>query len=100
MKIIWTHEALEETKLIYEYHKSNVSLKVAESLKSKIFSSVKNLQKHPKKGQIEELLLNRKEEFRYLVTGNYKIIYKLTAKEIYIMKVFDCRRNPDKIRNV
>jgi len=98
MKIIWTHEALEETKLIYKYYKLKVSVKVANSIKSKIFSSVKNLHKHVRKGQIEELLLHKKEEYRYLVTGNYKVIYKITEKEIYIIKVFDCRRNPEKIK--
>lgn len=98
MKIIWTHEALADTKTIYEFYKSEVSLRVAKGLKSKIFSSVKNLQKQTRKGQIEELLLHKKEEYRYLVTGHYKVIYKITKEEIYIMKVFDCRRNPKKIK--
>ncbi|MCX6225275.1 MAG: type II toxin-antitoxin system RelE/ParE family toxin [Bacteroidia bacterium] len=98
MNIIWTREALEETKLIYEYFKLRVSVKLAKTIKSKIFSSVKNLQKQPRKGQIEELLLHKYGEYRYLVTSNYKVIYKLTEKEIYVMQVFDCRRNPEKLR--
>ncbi|HNW97375.1 MAG TPA: type II toxin-antitoxin system RelE/ParE family toxin [Bacteroidales bacterium] len=99
MKIIWTHEALEETKLIYKYYKLKASLRVAKNIKNRIFSSAKNLQKQPRKGQIEELLIHKKGEYRYLVTSNYKIIYKLTEKEIYIMKVFDCRQNPEKIKS-
>ena len=98
MNIIWTREALEETKLIYEYYKLEVSLKVAKSIKSKIFSSVKNLHKQPRKGQTEELLSHKKGEYRYLVASNYKVIYKVAEKEIFIMKVFDCRRNPEKMR--
>ena len=98
MNIIWTHEALEETKLIYQYYKLKVSVRLAKNIKSKIFSSVKNLQKQVRKGQIEELLLHKKGEYRYLVAGNYKVIYKITEKEIYIMKVFDCRQNPEKLK--
>ncbi len=98
MKIIWTHEALEGTKSIYNYYKLRASLRVAKSIKNKIFSSVKNLQSHPKKGKIEELLLHKKGEYRYLVTSNYKVVYKLNEKEIYIMNVSDCRRNPENIK--
>jgi len=98
MNIIWTREALQETKLIYEYYKLRVSVKVAKNIKNNIFSSVKNLQKQPGKGQVEELLLHKDGEYRYLVTSNYKVIYKVTEKEIFIMKVFDCRRNPEKMR--
>jgi toxin ParE1/3/4 len=98
MKIIWTHEALIETKLIYNYYKLRASLRVAKSIKNKLFSSVKNLQSHPRKGQIEDLLLHKKGEFRYLITGNFKMIYKITEKEIYIIKVFDSRQNPEKIK--
>ena len=98
MNIIWTHEALEETKLIYQYYKLKVSVRLAKNIKSKIFSSVKNLQKQVRKGQIEELLLHKKGEYRYLITGNYKVIYKITEKAIYIMTVFDCRQNPEKLK--
>ena len=98
MNIIWTHEALEETKSIYQYYKLKASIIIAKNIKSKIFSSVKNLSKQGRKGQIEELLLHKKDEYRYLVAGNYKVIYKVTEKEIYIMKVFDCRQNPEKIK--
>jgi plasmid stabilization system protein ParE len=99
MEIIWTREALEETKSIYKYYKLKASLRVARNIKNRIFSSIKNLSKQVRKGQIEELLLHKKGEYRYLVTGNYKVIYKITEKEIYIMKVFDCRQNPEKIKS-
>ena len=100
MKVIWTNEALQETKLIYNYYKCKVSIKVAKSIRSKILSSVKNLDKQARKGQTEELLTHKNEEFRYLLTGNYKVIYKIIEKEVYVMKVFDCRRNPEIIKKI
>ncbi len=97
MNVIWTNEALQETKAIYNYYKSRASIKVAESIKRKIFLSTKNLNIHARKGQTEVLLKHKIDEFRYLLAGNYKVIYKIVEKDVYIMKVFDCRRNPDVI---
>jgi len=100
MKIIWTKEALQDTKLIYNYYKLRVSINVAESIKNQILSLSKTLNKQARQGQLEELLVHKNEEFRYLLTGNYKVIYKIIEKEVFIMKVFDCRRNPKIIKNI
>lgn len=57
------------------------------------------LKYQPQVGQIEELLKSKKEEFRYLVYKNYKIIYWINYKkhQIEIIDVFDIRQNPVKI---
>jgi len=99
MSVIWTNEALQETIEIYNYYKFRGLTKIAEKIKSKILSSTKNLNKQAKKGQIEELLKNRKGEYRYILEGNYKIIYKVIEKNVYVIKIFDCRRNPNLINN-
>jgi toxin ParE1/3/4 len=100
MKVVWTSAAIADTKTIYQYYKSNVSINVAKSIKLSIFSSVKTLHKNPNQGQVEELLRHREDTYRYIVSSNYKIIYKVSEINIiYIMKVFDCRRNPELIKN-
>lgn len=67
-----------------------------------IYNEAFNLKKHPEIGQKEELLKNRKQEFRYLVYKNYKIIYWINDKEkrIEIIDVFDTRQNPIKIERL
>jgi hypothetical protein len=52
-------------------------------------------------GQIEELLIDREQSFRYLVHKNYKIIYwiNLIKNRIEIVDVFDTRQNPEKIKD-
>jgi plasmid stabilization system protein ParE len=57
------------------------------------------LKKQPEIGQIEELLLDRPNEFRFLVHKNYKIIYWINKREkrIEINDIFDSRQNPIKI---
>jgi plasmid stabilization system protein ParE len=93
MKIIWTEFAISELKSIYDYYKWNVGITIAKKIKTQIFASAKQLTKFPESGQIEENLL-RLGEFRYLVSGNYKIIYKQVTENIFITDIFDCRQNP------
>ena len=65
-----------------------------------ITNEAKNLSDYPKMGQVEELLRDRTQNFRYLVHTNYKIIYwiNLDKKRIEIVDVFDCRQNPTKMK--
>lgn len=53
---------------------------------------------NPQAGQREELLVEREQEFRYLVEGNYKIIYWLESEKAIISAIFDCRQNPQKMK--
>ncbi len=50
--------------------------------------------------QVEELLADRVETYRYLVCGNYKVLYVVNEiqKHINISDVFDARQNPIKIK--
>jgi len=48
-------------------------------------------------GQIEGNLQKLGEDHRYLVEGNYKIIYKKVKEGILITDVFDTRQDPVKI---
>ena len=69
MKIKWTDLAKFQVKEIYAYYKLNVSKSVAEKIKNEVVGSVLVLSKYPLAGQKEELLINCKQEFRYLVIG-------------------------------
>lgn len=50
-------------------------------------------------GQIEEFLIERPQEFRYLISSNYKIIYyiNMESERIIIANIFDTRQNPIKL---
>jgi len=56
-----------------------------------------SLSKQPRKGQRELLLADRHKEYRYIVEGNYKIIYWVDLATVHIAAVFDSRQNPDKM---
>ena len=72
---------------------------VAEKIKNSILNATKKLSKTPLIGPIEENLIELKHEHRYVVEGNYKIIYRIINKDIYIVDVFDCRQNPQKMKH-
>ena len=102
LKIYWTDFSKNELQNIFEYYKENASSKVAKSLTIGIAKETLKLKKQPEIGQIEELLIDRPNEFRYLVYKNYKIIYWINKREkrIEINDVFDSQQNPIKIERI
>lgn len=99
LKIFWTNFAKNELKNIYNYHKQVASIKVAKRVVKNIALETKNLSTQPEMGQIEEILQNRPQNFRYLVHTNYKIIYWKNREKnrVEIVDIYDCRQNPSKI---
>lgn len=75
LEILWTQLAEEKLYDIFQYYKYKAGIKIAKKIIAKIVDQTLILEQNSKTGQIEELLVNRKYEFRYLVFGNYKIIY-------------------------
>ena len=99
MKIIWSDFASKTLLEIYRYYKEAANKDVAVKIKNGIFSSTRQLIKHPDSGQIELTLERLGEEHRYLVKGNYKIVYKEVEEGILITDVFDTRQDPRKIND-
>ena len=99
-EIIWSDHAENELDKIFEYYSEFASILVAKNLVRKIVQEPNKLLSNPEISQREELLLDRENEYRYLVYKNYKIIYSVDtkAKFIKIADVFDSRQNPRKIK--
>ena len=74
------------------------SEKVAIKIRKSIFTATRQLIAQPFIGAVEENLFELKQEHRYLVEGNYKIIYRIINNDIYITDIFDCRQNPQKLK--
>jgi len=99
VKVFWTDFAKQQLRNIFDYYKLKASLKIARNLVSGIAEKTNTLDFQKEIGQKEELLLARKENFRYLIYKNYKIIYWFNEKKnrIEISDVFDVRQNPIKM---
>ena len=101
LEVYWTEFSEKQLEKIFDYYQDKVSYSFARKLTNGIYNEALKLEKQPEIGQIEELLQNRKQDFRYLVFMNYKIIYWINNSEgrIEINDVFDTRQNPSKIKN-
>ncbi len=97
VRVFWTEFAINQLDQIFDYYKYTASLKVSKKIISGIVESTVMLEKNPFIGTKEPLLENRKKEYRFIVKGNYKIIYFVEENFVKISSVFDCRQNPNKI---
>ena len=100
IKVFWTETALNNLEDIFEYYKYRASMRVARKLVKGLVKSTIQIQNTPNIGKKEELLADRKFEYRFIVVGNYKIIYWNKDNYTKIATVFDCRQNPDKIKKI
>ena len=97
IKIFWTEFATNQLEQIFDYYKYKASLDVANKIVSNIVDRTILLEKNPLMGTKEPLLAKRQNDYRYLVEGNYKIIYWVENNYVKISSVFDCRLLPTKI---
>jgi plasmid stabilization system protein ParE len=100
MIVFWTDSAIKQLHDIFEFYKSSANVIISHKIINDIINKTILLEKHPKAGQREKLLTNREKEYRYLVEGNYKIIYWIDETFVNIAAVFDCRQNPVKMKNI
>ncbi|MBU4538181.1 MAG: type II toxin-antitoxin system RelE/ParE family toxin [Weeksellaceae bacterium] len=99
MKIIWTDFAIENLKDIFDYYALKANKKVAHQIRKQILDSTKQLLQNPESGPVELNLEKSKANYRYLISGNYKIIYKTHPNQIVIIDIFDARQDPGKMND-
>jgi len=93
-----TDTAIEELRAIYDYFYFKVGKPVADKISNAIVDKTLLLEQTPRIGQKEELLASMNKEIRYLIEGNYKIVYWIDENLVSIATVFDCRQNPKKLK--
>ena len=98
-KIVWTDFAIRNLKDIFDYYSIEVSKKFAHKIRKQILKSSKQLIKNPNSGPLEPNLTILNKNHRYLISGHYKLIYRIIDNEIIINDVFDTRQNPTKMND-
>ena len=84
MRIVWSPLALERLTEIAAYIAQD-DAKAAENWVEKVFSTVDGLRRYPEIGRVvPELGLN---EFREIIFGNYRIIYRREAEIVSVLTV-------------
>lgn len=98
IKIYWTPFALKSLDEIKVYLEKEIQSKtIATKYINKLIKVVEQLKQFPDSGPEEKLLKDLKQNSRYLVEGNYKIIYQYQDNKVIITDVFHVKQNPGKI---
>jgi toxin ParE1/3/4 len=92
--IIWSDEALQDLDLIHAFL-AEKSFPAAQKIIFNIIERVKQLASFPESGQVQEISTGF--QYRYIVEGHYKIIYRTNESGIVINALFDTRRDPEKL---
>ena len=92
MEIIWTDEALEDLHVFTQYYYQVAGIRVARKMRKIITDAVEILSAFP---FIGAQIPNRAKVYRaWVVHPYYKVVYRIAEKEISILLIWDCRRNP------
>mgnify|MGYP003381336202 CR=1 FL=1 len=97
MRIEISEYASLQIEAIWEYHAKAVSDAVADRITSKILDDLELLQGYPGGGQVEPLLDHLELGHRRLVSGHYKIVYRIIDDVLFVADVFDSRQSPEKM---
>ena len=84
MKIIWSPLAIDRASEIAEYIALDKPA-AADKWINTLFSKVEQLKFSPKSGRVVPEI--RDEQFRELIYGNYRIIYRIEKKQVSILAV-------------
>ena len=95
MRVIWDDDASEKLVNALEYGRNTFGERVMKKFYARILEYEKLLQSNPGMGKKETLLEKEPEGYRSLVVHpNYKLVYYVDGDTIYIVDLWDTRREP------
>lgn len=84
MKIIWSPLAIDRASEIAEYIAVGKP-SAADKWINSLFLKVKHMESSPKSGRVVPEIRN--DQFRELIYGNYRIIYRVEKKHVSILTI-------------
>ncbi len=98
MQIKFTHQAKDRLNSIYQYYLDKGLRKIGRNIRSKIISKTLILKEFPNSGPEDEYAKLLGLPCRYLIEGDYKILYRVETNEVFILDIFDTRQDPAKMK--
>ena len=98
MKLIYTEQSLESLEEALNFLAPKVSYEKLMKIRDGILDEAETLEENPFIGQEEPYLEHLKLGYRRIIKDNYKIIYRVVNRYIYITDIFDTRQDPAKMR--
>ena len=97
LPVIWDDFAKQSLKEIYLYIKKD-SPQSAIKVRNTISTLASSLSVFPERHQVEFLIDNK--SYRSVPLWSYKIIYRVTEKEVRIVDIFHTSRNPEDLKKL
>ena len=92
-EVIWTKNSEIQLQEIFEYFtQKNKSGLYSRKLYKKFKTELKTAAKNPESG-----IKTKLDQIRGLIIEDYILFYEILEDRIIILKVWDCRQNPDKL---
>ena len=92
-RLIWSKNSIKERNEIFDYwNNRNKSKKFSQKLYHLFLNAIEPLKENPEIG-----ILNQDYSFRHLLVKDYLIFYQFNEEEIYILKIWDGRRNHENL---
>lgn len=93
-QVLFTYAATCDLEDLYDYIASTDSLEKADYVLDKVQQLILSFADNPTRGAYpEELLFVGLREYRQLYFKPYRIIYRIVAKDVYVMVIADGRRD-------
>ncbi len=99
MIIKYTDQALISLNEALSLIKGKTDPKIIVAIANKIFFRCEKLSENPRIGRLEDYLEHIGAGHRRIIEGNFKIIYRIEGKVIYITDIFDTRQDPEKMKS-
>jgi plasmid stabilization system protein ParE len=91
-RVLFSQKSVEDLETIIEYYLSK-SEQVASSIYSSIVSRAESLEELAERGRmVPEFLDEDIRNFRELIEGNFRIIYRIKGKNVEIVRIVDSRQ--------
>jgi toxin ParE1/3/4 len=89
-----THGAEQDLEALYHYLADNRSADEAETLLGALVAKVETLEHFPERGSVpKELEALGTREFRQILLGRYRMIYRVVGAAVFVMVIADGRRD-------
>ncbi|MNL53605.1 Plasmid stabilization system protein [compost metagenome] len=97
-EIIWSETAQNQLKKIYKYlSKKSKNEDISNKVIDKIYNSVTILSTNWEIYELDEMKISNKGNYRAFEIYSYRVTYKITLKQIQILRIRHTSRNPKKL---
>lgn len=90
-RVLITKIAEEDIRYIFEYILSD-NPQAAERWKGEIKSQIDSLKEFPARCRIIPEAVDIGIDYRHIIYGDYRTVFKITDNTVFVMRVFHCTR--------